>query len=236
MHSFFVRSRFVFLFSSVLLAAFCICVGNRLPVSAQTLASQQTALPSTTPQARENDGLLFLSREKGSSRQGMFGVSTFLGSNAGVGGKYWLGDQSALAGGLGLSIGGFSTGFTSGAQFRNDLNTNLWTRYEVHFLPGFRRFSPYWTIGASLSYNSQATQSSYSPGQTTNDTSANLYLGLNTAVGLECFVTDWLSVGAQVGIFGGRSLYNSNYRDTQNNSSSWNVGVGTGGLVLNFYF
>lgn len=223
-----------------------LCATSAFAQTPSVAESQTASVQSNAPAgaALGIDWNLFKNRSQGANRAQMTALNVFLNAGGGVGGKLWLADQSALVGSLGLGVSGASSSTGSANTTITNGNTGFSTsmglRYEYHLLPGFRRFSPFFFAGGSLGYFTSQNTSSFNSSNNRESTNGSLNFGLNAGLGVECFITDWLSVQAQVGVYGSAATQLYNSQDSQNNSSSrntsWGMNLATGGLTINFYF
>lgn len=115
-----------------------------------------------------------------------------IGGSSGIALQYWLSNNQAVVGGIGISSGTQLSSPTNNSVFDPfaDINIGVFARYHYYFW-GRRQFAPFGAIGGNFSWRQNKFPAAFS-----HENSA--YIGLS--MGLECFILPWLSISAQYGI------------------------------------
>jgi hypothetical protein len=145
-----------------------------------------------------------------------------LNLGGGLGGKYWLSSQSAIAGGISF--------VANSATFSNSQSSfGLSSQYEYHFLPK-GQISPYLAGGISLGFG--VVEDIASTGAKITRTSFNA--GASAIIGVEFFVVSAISLAGQQAIGVTYTQYpNSNV--PQLRQERWDIGLGSSSLILHIY-
>ncbi len=147
-----------------------------------------------------------------------------LNLGGGLGGKYWLSSQSAIAGGL---------GFVARSHISGDAETtfNILGQYEYHFLSK-PQISPYlggaFNLGFGTTYNSPvATLRLLRPFTT---------VGISAVIGVEFFITPAISLAGQQAFTASFTRQDiSSPMVPQLTLDDWEVGLGSSSLILHVY-
>lgn len=148
-----------------------------------------------------------------------------LNLGGGLGGKYWLSSQSAVAGGLGFVTRSYVSGNTE-ASF------NIFGQYEHHFLQK-QQISPYLAGGFNLGIGSSDNFIS----STTRFLRPFTDAGISAIVGVEFFITPAISLAGQQAFTASYTRQDiSNPSFPQLTLEYWSVGIGSSSLIFHIYF
>lgn len=145
-----------------------------------------------------------------------------LNLGGGLGGKYWLSSQSAVAVGI-------NTAARSAVSSTSELTLGLFGQYEYHFLPK-GQLSPYLAGSINLSYG--VKEDTGSSGAKVSRTSFGA--GISAIIGAEFFITPAISLAGQQA-FGVSYTQSPSVYVPQLTQERWDVGLGSSSLILHVY-
>ncbi len=145
-----------------------------------------------------------------------------LNLGGGLGGKYWLSSQSAIAAGISF-VANSATSSNSQSSF------GISSQYEYHFLAK-EQLSPYLAGGINLSYG--VNEDTGSSGAKVSRTSFGA--GASAIIGAEFFITPAISLAGQQA-FGISYTQSPSVYVPKLTQERWDVGLGSSSLILHVY-
>lgn len=145
-----------------------------------------------------------------------------LNLGGGLGGKYWLSSQSALACGINFAINSAPS---------SDAQTSLGfsSQYEYHFLAN-HQLTPYLAGGANFGFG--IITDNNSAGMRVSRTSFSI--GASAIIGVEFFIVPAISLAGQQAIGATYTQY-PNVNVPQLRQERWDIGLGSSSLILHIY-
>lgn len=157
-----------------------------------------------------------------------FALSTF---NGGVGGKYWVSDNSAVSASITFSANSNTSDQYGTTLTTKELTAGIFAQYELHFRPS-SILTPYLGIRASYSVSNTQDDHTDTTGYTFTTTAKVINGSFGPVFGIEYFITNNIS-------FAGQQMLNVTYSKTEDSYThpeEWTVGFGASSLILSIYF